>query len=338
LKKKICIAGSGKMAINIGLFFLKKEYPVHWLSHSPDQLARLDKTVTKTKKRIKRFFPEQFHSFNASTSLYSSDIQPADIIIESSRESRKNKQQIFGSLAHIITKQTLLLTNSSSILPHEIHPHCLGAHFFFPLELTQIVELISCNGKKSDHYQQSLKFLSELGLDVIEQDQETAFLINRLLLPLQALSFKALKDGFPPEDIEYVSKSELISFGQLSLMDSIGLDIVMTAAMNYQALSEQILDPDFNILISSLDRLIKMGKIGAKNNNGLLMGNPLPWLEKENNKKQLHSLRKQFKQLLEDGCNEVICQKKIPAQQLDICLDRIFHASHLPQNQSRPTT
>jgi len=322
------------MAVNIGLFFLQKEYPVHWLSRSPDQLARLDKTVVKTKKRIKRFFPEQLHSLNASTSLYSSNIPQVDILIESSRESLKDKQQIFASLAHIITKETLLFTNSSSILPHRIHPHCLGAHFFFPLELTQIVELISCNGKEHHHYHQGLAFLTEPGLDVIEQDKETAFLINRLLLPLQTLSFVALKNGFSPEDIEFLSKSELISFGQLSLMDSIGLDIVMAAAMNYQTLSEQILDPDFNTLISSLDQLVKMGKIGAKNRNGLLMGTPLPWLKKEKNKKQLHSLSKQFKQLLEDGCHEVLRKKAIPAQQLKLCLDRIFHGSRLPHDLS----
>ena len=317
------------MAVNIGLFFLQKEHPVHWLSHSTEQLEKIEKILTKTEKRIKRFFPEKLTSFTASCSLYISDIPQPDIIIESSRESLKDKRRIFDSLSRLINDRTLLFSNSSSILPQTIHPQCLGAHFFFPVELTTLVELIACGRQEQDRYRQCLHFFEENNLDVIKQDEHSAFLINRLLLPLQVLCFEALQCGFAPDDVEGASKSELISFGQLSMMDSIGLDIVMSAAMNYQTIDSTILNPDFNTLISSLDQLLKMGKLGTKNKNGLLMGDPLPWPLNENNKKKLHSLHKQFKQLLEDSCHEVIRQKKISKEQLRMSLDRIFHATAL---------
>lgn len=325
------------MAVHIGLFFLQKEHPVHWLSHSSKQLVHIDKILTKTQKRIQKYFPEKCKSFKATTSLYSSNIPEPDIIIESSRESLKEKQLIFDSLNYLITDRTLLLSNSSSILPDAIHPHCLGAHFFYPLELTNIVELISCKGRDHDHYQRSLQFLKRNGLDVIEQDQHSAFLINRLLLPLQALCFQALKNGFAPGDVEAASKSELISFGQLSLMDFIGLDIIHAAATNYQHCHTDLLNPDYDGLITALEILLRRNKLGAKNKDGLLLGKQLPWPQKEKTKEELRKLHKQFKKLLYDGYLQAIKQDMISTKDLHLALDGIFHAKTIPAEITNST-
>lgn len=320
------------MAVNIGLYFLQREYPVQWLSRSTEQIEYIRNIINKTQKRNRRFFPNKIEPSAGICSLYESDIDQPDIIIESSRESLTEKKQIFSALSPLITNQTLLFSNSSSILPKNIHQRCLGAHFFFPTELTSLVELISCHPEKPNFYQQSLQFLSDAGFDVIEQDDKSAFLLNRLLLPLQAASFEALKQGVPPEDIETASKSDLISFGQLSLMDSIGLDIVRSAVVNYRSFSAHHASVDFNGLIAALDQLLAMGKLGAKNKNGLLIGDPLPWPTQENHKKLLHSSGKHFKQLLVDGCRNAIQQKTISKEQLFLVLDRLFQATNLPDN------
>lgn len=317
------------MAINIGLFFLHRSYQLHWLSHSSERLNSIEKTIARTYKRIKCFFPEKLEHFHAGCSLYGSDVPEPDIVIESSRESLAPKQEIFQSLSYLFTEQTLLFSTSSSLLPHTIHSRCLGAHFFYPVELTNIVELISSTHISETVYHRSSQFLRENSLDVIEQDVHSAFLLNRLLLPLQAVCFKALQNGFAPADVEAASRSELISFGQLSLMDSIGLDIVKAAAVNYRHFIATIPDQDFNNMLLSLDQLLQMGKVGAKNNNGLLVGTPLPWPQKKKDKKKLHSLRNRFKQLLEDGCREAVQQKKTSKEHLRMSLDRVFHAATL---------
>lgn len=330
MKPQLVIAGSGKMAANIGFFFLQKGYPVHWLSNSAEQLQVLEKKTTKTTKRLQRLFPEKAASFQASFSKYGTQIKQPQIVIESSREDRKIKQDIFAKIEPIINNRPLLLSNSSSILPNKIHPRCLGAHFFYPVELTSLVELISCKGIDDRKIRQAQSFLEDNKLDVINQNEQSAFTINRLLLPLQALSFKALSDGFAPNDVEQASKSELIGFGQLSLMDSIGLDVVRGAVAGYKDLKPAILETDYELLILSLDRLIGMGKLGQKNRDGILRGRKLPWPETNQNRKSLHQLHKRFKQLLKDSIGSVLQQQAITKKELVMCMDRIFHASLIP--------
>lgn len=320
------------MAVNIGLYFLHKEHPVCWVSHSAGQVDIINKILQKAKRRIDKFLPEKSQTFEASASLYGSEIPKPDIILESSKESLEQKRSIFSSLAHIIDDRTLLFSNSSSLLPEKIHCRCLGTHFFFPVELTGIVELIACSAAEQPQYNQSLAFLRQSGFDVIEQDDRSAFITNRLLLPLQTAAMTALRDGYCDKDIDTISKSELISFGQLSLMDSIGLDIVRSSAINYKTLESTVLNPDIDLLISCLDRLIKSGKLGKKNCNGLLTGTPLPWTGTEKSNKLLHSLSKQFKQLMKKGCFDALEKELITKEGLSMVLNRIFHATNIPDN------
>lgn len=318
------------MAVNIGFFFLKKGYPVHWLSHSKNQLQLLEKKIIKSHKRLKRFFPEQAASFRASCSGYGSNIPQPEIIYESSREDLEIKRAIFNQLNHLVSNNTLLLSNSSSILPSSIHPRCLGAHLFFPVELTSLVELICCNSTEKKTVGKAHAFFKENGIDLISQDEQSAFTINRLLLPLQAFSFMALQNGFSPEEVDQASKSELIGHGQLSLMDSIGLDVVQAAANNYHQLNSSIFNPDFDILLSSLEQLLDMNKMGMKNKDGLLIGQELPWSIAKKNKKSLHQLHKQFKQLLIDSIQSALQQKLVSGAELVMIMDRIFHATSIP--------
>jgi len=333
LKERICIAGSGKMAVNIGLYFLQKEHPVHWLSHSSGQVDAVSKILKKTRKRLEKFLPDQCKTFEAGVSLYGTDIPQPDIILESGRESLRDKRAIFSSLSALVNDHTLLFSNSSSILPGTINPRCIGAHFFFPVELTGLVELIADVPAKQDGYRRACSFFKNSGFDVIEQDTRSAFTTNRLLLPLQAAALGALKKGYLSTDVDTASKSDLISFGQLSLMDSIGLDIVKSAAANYKNLDSLILTPDFDLLINALDQLVLSGKLGAKNKNGLLAGETLPWpVNHKKDNKGLHSLNKQFKQLIEKSCSEALQKKMISKEDLAIVLKRIFHANVLPDD------
>ena len=304
------MAGSGKMAENLGFFFLQKGYPVHWLSHSPARLLPLKTKIEQTKKRMQRFFPEKSRSFSASVSTYDAPIPQPDIIIETSVESLAHKQQIFASLAHLTNDQTLLLTNSSSILPHTIHPRCLGAHFFYPVQLTEILEFISSD---PDHplSGQALRFFRDNTLEVIQQDERNAFLINRLLLPLQAACLHALRDGFTPEEIDAASQSSLMGMGQLSLIRSISVDLVATAVRHYQSLPGSLPQPDFPRFLADL---------------ALLDHAPSPETPPRTTVSDRDRLQRHLHLIFTDSCRQAVERKLIGAGQLKTVLADIFHA------------
>jgi 3-hydroxyacyl-CoA dehydrogenase len=315
------------MARTIGDFLLQKELSVHWVTSSPEQQAELRQRIEKARRRTAKFFPERLGQFDADCHLLASgDIPLPDVIIESTHESLLKKRQVFASLSHLITEQTLLFSNSSSLLPQTLHPHCLGAHFFYPVQLTGCIEMIipdACSDQRRD---ESLQFFDENSLDVFEQNENNAFLINRLLLPLQSACLRALQDGFSAAIVEEASKSELIGLGQLSMMDTIGLDLIHVASMNYRNLFETVTQAEHDLPISGLAKLLQIGKMGKKNSNGLLSGSDLPWSGRESSEEERRNLQEHLRVTLKKTCLRELCLNNISLDQLQMICERIFQA------------
>ena len=332
MKQTILIAGSGKMAWNIGDSFLNKGFSVHWLTSSPEQKDALLHKIAKARRRTATFFPERLERFDAGCHLLNAaDIPLPDILIESTHESLSKKREVFASLSHLITEQTLIFSNSSSLLPQTLHSNCLGAHFFYPVQLTALVELILPRSCGEERRRQSLNFLQENGLDVLEEDVENAFLVNRLLIPLQAACLRALQDGYPAPVVEEASKSEMIALGQLSMMDAIGLDLIHSAVCNYRNLPESVDPADQNIVISGLTGLLSTGKKGKKNGDGLLRGDALPWPVREVGPAEQQHLRGHLCHTLRQTCMQEYGRKNITLDQLQMICERIFMTKDFPR-------
>jgi 3-hydroxybutyryl-CoA dehydrogenase len=313
------------MAWNIGEFFLEMGFSVHWLTSSPEQKTELLKRIAKARHRRERYAPDQLGRFDADCHLLEEgNIPHPDVIIESTHESLTKKREVFTSLAHLITERTLIFSNSSSLLPQTLHRNCLGAHFFYPVQLSACIELIVPKTCHEQRLRESLRFFRENGCDVLEQDDKSAFLVNRLLLPLQAACLQALQDGFPAMVVEEASKSELIGIGQLAMMDAIGLDLIYNVVGNYWDLSESAGHVD--LLISGLGQLLRIGKKGKKNGDGLLIGRDLPWPIKNISVKERENLQNHLANTLKEACLQEYCRQRITLDQLQMVCERIFQA------------
>lgn len=328
--RHILIAGSGKMAMDLGLFFLQRQCQVFFVSDSGARLENIAQKIDRARRRLERFVPEKKIAITYDCfQRQSPDIPVADIIIETSRESLQVKRDVFESLARTIKDHTLLFSNSSSILPHTIHPRCLGAHFFFPVEMNRIVELIVTSSYQTE-LGRARRFLRENQCTILEQDKRSAFIINRLLVPLQAFCFKGLMKGVSAETMNNASKSALVSFGQLSFMDAIGLDVIASAVTHYDQLAPPLVPADIDNMCNCLQQLLKMGKRGDRNRDGLLAGIPLPWPARLVSPGEELMLAERCADILEKSCREAIRQRLVKNEQLRSVLESIFYASELP--------
>ncbi len=326
MKPAILILGSGKMARNIGLFFLKNSHPVAWLSEKKNYLVEVDRFLIKEIKRIKRYNPESSQKPDYSLHSYNEVRLPsAEIIIESTKESPDKKRTAIRVIEQRLKdKSILLFSNSSSILPQEIHPSCIGCHFFYPLELCCIAEVIIPSSVPERVSSQAVREIENWGLRTILQSEKNAFAVNRLLLPLQAEVFRLLGAGYDPQTINTASVSKLLPVGQLSLMDAIGLDTIKTSVDNYVKRMPRDNAPQYYPLQNGLSKLITMGKSGNKNKNGLLCGELLPWpIKKPNNAEDLPS---RFCDLFLNTCRLFISTNQISASDLDLAFSSIFHS------------
>ena len=141
--ENILIIGTGKMALSLGDYLLERGFAVVWATEDASQQEKLCSRIEKAKKRIQKYFPDQLSSYRAECILLGRSTLPSiEIVIESTSEILEKKQHCMHLVAQTLDDSTLFCTNSSSFLPDQIVPGCIGLHFFYPVSLTKCVEVV----------------------------------------------------------------------------------------------------------------------------------------------------------------------------------------------------
>jgi 3-hydroxyacyl-CoA dehydrogenase len=268
LRRNICIAGSGKVARDAGMYFLKRGHAVRWVSASDDRLADLREWVDKQVRRLAKHsggtVPDMGFSFkhygDPGNGLF-------DIVFECTRELLDVKQETFERLAGHSSKDCLLFSSSSSILPPEIVVGCLGLHVFYPLELTGLAELVVPDGFPGLKRDSAIAFCKENGVACIVQSEVNAFAVNRLLMPLQNEVFRALKGGVSYADADAASASALCRLGVCEFARRVGPAVVAAAVANYRSRMAAPASAEFEPLsrgLAAFDDSIGRWKSGRK--------------------------------------------------------------------------
>ena len=326
MNTSILILGTGKMACNIGAFFLKRGHSVYWVSENEEFLGQAEKKIKKEVRRIHRVSPEHSEPIQYDLITYDQahNIPSIDVIIESTTEDLAKKQRAISQVNHLLhDKKALLLSTSSSLLPGEINTSCIGCHFFYPVELTGFVEIIFPRIYPDNNKAKVIKLVEQLSFISIIQSDNNAFAANRLLLPLQAEVFRLLAVGHNPDRLNNATMSEILPFGQLEFMDSVGLDVIFAGVKNYVRRMPQKIQGDYNPLLQGLEGVISLGKLGKKVNNGLLCGESLPWLEKTTDDAQIKNY---FLYLFIHTCQTFIKSGHVSRSSLDLIMSSVFNS------------
>lgn len=313
MNKKILIVGTGKMAEDIGLFFIGKGADVLFVTSSDERVNGFNLLIEKRYNRIKRIKGDDFVSNYLVKKVNEIDDDEFDFVIESTTENLEVKREKISQLKSVCPN-ILLFTNSSSIKSELIDNDMIGMHFFYPVELTGIVEIINDKneiGKKTAEF---------FGLKVINESEDRAFLVNRLLLPLQAEALRLLQNGYGADIIDSSSSNELLIKGQLSMIDSIGVDTVLSGVVNYISYVDKSERCDYSALVNGLETLVKNGVLGNKNKKEIMECNNLPWPQI---KADMHP-RIAFNLVLINNCLNYINKELTNFDELDMIFTNIF--------------
>jgi 3-hydroxyacyl-CoA dehydrogenase len=312
VSRTILIAGSGKIARDTGMFFLKKGHCVSWASANEARLIELQAWVDKSVRIFMKYSGGAVRQVSASFLLYEElENDKFDVIIECTKESLEEKRTAISCLEKHLNN-TLLLTVSSSILPSAIHPACVGFHVFFPLELTKTAELVLPASLIPSKRDSVFSFCAENGIAGIIQDEKTAFVVNRLLLPLQNEVFRFNEKGMDAEDINHASGSTLLPVGQFEFINKVGPRVVKASVENYRSRMDKKESGMYESLSKGLDRLISCK-------------------DKEKPGKQLRPdeydrLKRGLYYLFINTCFNFIERKEISQKDLEHMLDSVFGA------------
>lgn len=194
-------------------------------------------------------------------------IARADVIIEAIFEDIDAKQAIYRDVEARMKPDAVLATNTSSIPLEtlakglEQPDRLVGVHFFNPVAMMPLVEVVSAASTSKNTVQQAIAFTQHIGKLPLPVQSSPGFLVNRILMPYLVEAFTLYDEGVAPEAIDKAATDFGMPMGPVELADTVGLDICQSVAQN---LSEA-----FGIAVpAGLKRFVDNGDLGKKSGRG----------------------------------------------------------------------
>lgn len=324
--RHVAVAGTGRMGRDIGLWCLGHGFDVTWLSRDAGRLEAFRGRLARDLRRLADADTPPGKAAFGTVDAPAFAAEP-EVLVETTVEDAAVKRALLATLEPALGPRTLIVSNSSSLLPSALHPRCLGAHFFYPIALTGLAEAVVPAGTPPDSRDRLHAWLAALQLTVLAQDERTAFAVNRLLLPLQNECFRLLARGVDPEVVEQATEA-VLGTGLLAFMDAVGLDVTAAAVAAYRGRMEPGVAADFAPLAEGLDRLLAGGKQGRKNGDGLRCGASLPWTPRAGAEEA--SLRDTLAALFRRTCRRAIMAGEVDIAGLNVALSALFGLEYRP--------
>jgi 3-hydroxybutyryl-CoA dehydrogenase len=202
------------------------------------------------------------------------DLADRKLVVEAVIEDETLKTNIFKSLDKVITDDNAILaTNTSSIpvmklgMATQRPSQVIGIHFFNPVPVLRLVELVASLLTSEDTINRSTAF-AEVALHkrVIRSKDRAGFIVNALLIPYILSAVRMLESGYASaEDIDLgMVEGCAHPMGPLRLADLIGLDTTSAVA---ESLYTEFKEPLY-AAPPLLSRMVDAGLLGRKAGRG----------------------------------------------------------------------
>jgi 3-hydroxybutyryl-CoA dehydrogenase len=200
------------------------------------------------------------------------DLAGCDIVVEAIIENVGQKREMYAALDGIVKKDAIFATNTSSISVTELMSatkrpeRFIGLHFFNPVPLMKLVEVVRTIATADDVYETAYEFGKKLGKVPVRTSDKTGFIVNRLLVPYLLDGIRAYEEGVGSiEDIDNAMKLGCgYPMGPFTLLDFVGLDTTyyITHVMYDEFKERRFASPPL------LKRLVMAGWYGRKTGKG----------------------------------------------------------------------
>jgi 3-hydroxyacyl-CoA dehydrogenase len=201
------------------------------------------------------------------------DLTDCDLVVEAIVENLDVKKALFAELGGICKPETIFASNTSSFPIAEMAAasgrpsRFVGLHFFNPVQLMRLVEVVRTDGTDEDVFASARAFGEACGKSPVSCKDTPGFVVNRLLVPYMTQALLMLERGDASrEDIDTAMQLGCgHPMGPLTLTDYVGLD---TTLFILQGWKERYPDePSFEVP-AILERLVAEGKLGRKTGEG----------------------------------------------------------------------
>jgi 3-hydroxybutyryl-CoA dehydrogenase len=199
-------------------------------------------------------------------------MKDCDLVIEAIVEHLEDKRQTYAALERVVSDRAIFVSNTSSLCITELaaattRPDRFGGlHFFNPVPIMKLVEVIRALTTSDETYQAVFAFAQSLGKEPITAPDRPGFIVNRLLVPYLLDAIRAYENGLGSlEDIDKGMKLGCgYPMGPFTLLDFVGLDTTyFIANIMFEEFREPAYAPP-----PLLKRMVLAGRLGRKSGRG----------------------------------------------------------------------
>jgi 3-hydroxybutyryl-CoA dehydrogenase len=200
------------------------------------------------------------------------ELADSDLFIEAVVEDLEIKNNLWSQLDKIARPDAIFASNTSSLTIIAMAAasgrpdRMLGIHFFNPVPLMKLVEVVRTITTSEETEQRSLDFVRALGKEPIRAKDSSGFVVNLLLIPYMIDAIKALESNVA--SVEDIDKGMQLGaghpMGPFTLLDFVGLDTVYKIAeiMFTEYRESRYAPPPL------LKRMVLAGMLGRKSGKG----------------------------------------------------------------------
>ncbi|SPO54899.1 3-hydroxybutyryl-CoA dehydrogenase [Pseudomonas sp. JV551A1] len=275
--EQIAVIGAGTMGNGIAQVCAVAGYQVLLVDVSDAALERGVATLSKNLERqVSKGTLDPDKAAAARTRIHTStdytQLRGAQLVIEAATENLQLKQRILQQVAANVAADCLIATNTSSLSVTQLaasieHPErFIGVHFFNPVPMMALVEIIRGLQTSDSTYAQALVVTEKVGKTPITAGNRPGFVVNRILVPMINEAIFVRQEGLASaEDIDTGMRLGCNQpIGPLALADLIGLDTLLAIM---EAFHEGFNDSKYRPA-PLLKEMVAAGWLGRKSGRG----------------------------------------------------------------------
>ena len=204
-------------------------------------------------------------------------LKDADLVIESMTEDINTKKDLFIKMSKLLEEKTILVTNSSTILPSKLRNYTgrsdkfLSLHFANTIWKNNIVEVMKHDKTSDDSFNKVIEFSKEIRMIPLPLLKEkSGYLLNSMLIPLLFSALDLYVNGvsdFKSID-EAWTKGTGSPKGPFRILDTVGLKTAYEIVNMYVKMPSFLAPYNFKEMAKLLKQYIDEGRLGESTGIG----------------------------------------------------------------------
>ena len=204
-------------------------------------------------------------------------LEDADLVIESMAEDFEAKKDLYLKMAPLLPEKTIVVTNSSTMLPSKLAKYTgrpdkfLALHFANSIWKNNTAEVMMHPKTEEKYFNEVMEFAKGIRMIALPLKKEkSGYLLNSMLIPLLFSGLDLYVNGV--SDFESVDKAWLLGTGApkgpFQILDTIGLETAYNVVEMYLKVPSFLAPYNFKGMAKVLKKYIDAGKLGKASGEG----------------------------------------------------------------------